>query len=47
MTGLKMPFQGKNIKEVYYNLKNVNIPLLPDIYSPDYMVKKLLKLKPE
>ena len=49
MAGLKMPFGGKSIKEVYYNLKNVNIPPLPDIYSPDlmYMVKKLLKLKPE
>ena len=41
MAGLKMPFQGKNIKEVYYNLKNVNIPPLPDIYSNDiiYMVR--------
>ena len=49
MAGLKMPFQGKNIKEVYYNLKNINIPPLPEIYSPDlmYMVKKLLKLNPD
>ena len=49
MAGLKMPFQGKNIKEVYFNLKNVNIQPLPGIYSPDIinMVKKLLKLKPE
>ena len=44
-----MPFQGKNIKEVYYNLKNVNIPPLPDMYSNDiiYMVKKLLKINPD
>ena len=49
MAGLKMPFQGKNIKEVYHNLKNVNIPPLPEIYSNDiiYMVKKLLKINPE
>ena len=49
MAGLKMPFQGKSIKEVYYNLKNINIQPLPDIYSPDlmYMIKKLLKLNPE
>ena len=49
MAGLKMPFQGKNIKEVYYNLKNVNIPPLPDMYSNDiiYMVKKLLKINPD
>ena len=49
IAGLKMPFQGKNIKEVYYNLKNINIPPLPDIYSPDLMnmVKKLLKLNPD
>ena len=49
MAGLKMPFQGKNIKEVYHNLKSINIPPLPDIYSPDlmYMVKKLLKLNPD
>ena len=49
MSALKMPFQGKNIKEVYYNLKNIIIPPLPDIYSPDlmYMIKKLLKLNPE
>ena len=49
MAGLKMPFQGKSIKEVYYNLKNINIQPLPDIYSPDLMnmIKKLLKLNPE
>ena len=49
MSALKMPFQGKNIKEVYYNLKNIIIPPLPEIYSPDliYMIKKLLKLNPE
>jgi NIMA (never in mitosis gene a)-related kinase len=49
IAGLKMPFQGKNIKEVYYNLKNINIPPLPDIYSPDLMNmdKKLLKLNPD
>jgi NIMA (never in mitosis gene a)-related kinase len=38
MAGLKMPFQGKSIKEVYYNLKNINIQPLPDIYSPDLIL---------
>ena len=49
MAALKMPFQGKNIKEVYYNLKNINIPPLPSIYSDELMImiKKLLKLEPE
>ena len=49
MAALKMPFQGKNIKEVYHNLKNVNIPPLPEKYSDDLMIviKKLLKLDPE
>jgi len=49
MAGLTMPFQGESIKEVYYNLKKINIPPLPDIYSTDLMnmVKKLLKLEPE
>ena len=49
MAALEMPFQGKNIKEVYYNLKNVNIPPLPEIYSEELMIiiKKLLKLEPD
>jgi len=49
MAALKMPFQGKSIKEVYRNLKNVNIPPLPENYSDDLMImiKKLLKLDPE
>ena len=49
MAALKMPFQGKNIKEVYYNLKNINIPPLPQIYSEELMIiiKKLLKLDPQ
>ena len=49
MAALKMPFQGKNIKEVYYNLKNVNIPPLPENYSKELMImiKKMLRLKPE
>ena len=49
MAALNMPFQGKNIKEVYYNLKKINIPDLPDIYSDELMImiKKLLKLDPE
>jgi len=49
MAALKMPFQGKSIKEVYHNLKNVNIPPLPENYSDDLMImiKKLLKLDPE
>ena len=49
MAALKMPFEGKNIKEVYYNLKNVNIPPLPENYTEELMImiKKLLKLKPE
>ena len=48
MSGLKMPFQGNNIKEIYYNLKNINIPPLPEIYTHDLMnmIKKLLKLEP-
>ena len=49
MAALEMPFQGKNIKEVYYNLKKVNIPPLPEIYSEELMIiiKKLLKIDPE
>ena len=49
MAGLKMPFQGKNITEVYYNLKNVIIPPLPYMYSNNlmYLVKKLLKINPD
>ena len=49
MAALQMPFQGKNIKEVYYNLKNIIIPPLPKIYSEDLMsmIKKLLQLDPE
>ena len=49
MAALEMPFQGKNIKEVYYNLKKVNIPPLPEIYSEELMImiKKLLQLDPE
>ena len=38
MAALEMPFQGKNIKEVYYNLKKVNIPPLPEIYSEELMI---------
>jgi NIMA (never in mitosis gene a)-related kinase len=49
MAALEMPFRGKNIKEVYYNLKNINIPPIPEIYSKELMImiKKLLKLEPE
>ena len=49
MAALQMPFQGKNIKEVYYNLRNINIPPLPEIYSKDLLIiiKKLLKYEPE
>ena len=49
MAALDMPFRGKNIKEVYYNLKNIIIPSLPEIYSEELMImiKKLLKLEPE
>ena len=48
MAALKMPFNGKNINEVYYNLSHVKMQELPNIYSENLslMIKKILKKDP-
>ena len=49
MTTLKMPFQGNNFKEVYYNVSKCKYQPLPNIYSKelDIIIKKLLQIDPE
>ena len=48
MAALKMPFNGKSINEVYYNLSRVKMQELPNIYTENLslMIKKLLKVDP-